>query len=181
MFASICKSTTQYNCAYLFPPVSAPVHLVRPPCAIDLGFFHPHHLDLPPSHSRGPILTIMKEIPFTPPLPNVPPAQDFSKLGFVYITVLGLANQTVLHTGSCRPLATTVNYIFSIAPIVYMALYTHPVSPVGVQLDSETTTQTANTIPNIGSSSPLSGKVPPQSKVGSLSASANSAGQPGPH
>ncbi|KAJ9050054.1 hypothetical protein DSO57_1018055 [Entomophthora muscae] len=33
----------------------------------------------------------MKEIPTTFPPPNVPPAQDFSKLGFVYITVLGLA------------------------------------------------------------------------------------------
>ncbi|KAJ9056936.1 hypothetical protein DSO57_1027378 [Entomophthora muscae] len=63
----------------------------------------------------------MKEIPTAPPLPNVPPAQDFSKLGFVYITVLGLANQVVPHTGSWCPLATAPNYLVCIAPIVYMA------------------------------------------------------------
>ncbi|KAJ9058504.1 hypothetical protein DSO57_1011653 [Entomophthora muscae] len=63
----------------------------------------------------------MKEIPETPPLPNVPPAQDFRKLGFVYIKVLGLANQAVPHTGSWCPLATAVNYLIRIVPIVYMA------------------------------------------------------------
>ncbi|KAJ9067707.1 hypothetical protein DSO57_1036415 [Entomophthora muscae] len=62
----------------------------------------------------------MKEIPSTPPLPSVLSAQDFSKLGFVYITALGLANQVVPHAGSWRPLATAAQ----------------PASPVGVQLDS---------------------------------------------
>ncbi|KAJ9049023.1 hypothetical protein DSO57_1028799 [Entomophthora muscae] len=70
------------------------------------------------------------------PLPTVPPAQDFSKLGFVYITVLGLADQVVPHTGSWRPLATAVNYLIRIAPIVYMAFQAWPASPVGVQPDS---------------------------------------------
>ncbi|KAJ9062914.1 hypothetical protein DSO57_1005716 [Entomophthora muscae] len=78
----------------------------------------------------------MKDIPTTPPLPNAPPTQDFSKLGFVYITVFGLANQVVPHTGSWRPLATALNYLVHIAPIVYMAFQARPASPVGVQPDS---------------------------------------------
>ncbi|KAJ9050386.1 hypothetical protein DSO57_1014827 [Entomophthora muscae] len=78
----------------------------------------------------------MKNIPTAPPLPDAPPAQDFSKLGFVYITVLGLANQVVPYTGSWRPLATALNYLVRIAPIVYMAFQAQPASPVGVQLDS---------------------------------------------
>ncbi|KAJ9055817.1 hypothetical protein DSO57_1039275 [Entomophthora muscae] len=78
----------------------------------------------------------MLEIPPTPPLPTVPPAQDFSKLGFVYITVLGLANQIVPHTGNWQSLATAVNYLARIAPIVYLAFQAWPASPAGVQLDS---------------------------------------------
>ncbi|KAJ9064661.1 hypothetical protein DSO57_1028110 [Entomophthora muscae] len=79
----------------------------------------------------------MKEIPTAPPLPNAPPTQDFSKLGFVYITVLGLANQVVPHTWSWRPLVTALNYLVQIAPIVYMAFQARPASPVGVQPDSD--------------------------------------------
>ncbi|KAJ9074778.1 hypothetical protein DSO57_1003056 [Entomophthora muscae] len=78
----------------------------------------------------------MKDIPTAPPLPDAPPAQDFSKLGFVYITVLGLVDQVVPHTGSWRPLATALNYLVCIAPIVYMAFQAWPASPVGVQPDS---------------------------------------------
>ncbi|KAJ9070165.1 hypothetical protein DSO57_1011324 [Entomophthora muscae] len=78
----------------------------------------------------------MKEIPTAPPLPDAPPTQDFSKLGFVYITVLGLDNQVVPHTGSWRPLATAVNYLVCITPIVYMAFQAWPASPMGVQLES---------------------------------------------
>ncbi|KAJ9065974.1 hypothetical protein DSO57_1014219 [Entomophthora muscae] len=78
----------------------------------------------------------MNEIPTAHPLPNAPPAQDFSKLGFVYITVLGLANQVVSHTGSWCPLATAINYLVCIAPIVYMAFQARPAFLVGVQLDS---------------------------------------------
>ncbi|KAJ9063967.1 hypothetical protein DSO57_1035402 [Entomophthora muscae] len=79
----------------------------------------------------------MKEIPTAPPLPNAPPIQDFSKLGFVYITVLRLADQVVPHTGSWRPLATALNYLVRIASIVYMAFQARPASPVGAQPDSD--------------------------------------------
>ncbi|KAJ9057398.1 hypothetical protein DSO57_1023056 [Entomophthora muscae] len=79
----------------------------------------------------------MKEIPTAPPLPNAPHTQDFSKIDFVYITILGLANQVVPHTGSWRPLATALNYLVQIAPIVYMAFQAWPASPVGAQPDSD--------------------------------------------
>ncbi|KAJ9070247.1 hypothetical protein DSO57_1010286 [Entomophthora muscae] len=78
----------------------------------------------------------MKEIPAALPLSNVPPTQDFSKLGFIYITLLGLVNQVVPHTGSWRPLATAVNYLVCIVPIVYMAFQAQPASTVGAQSDS---------------------------------------------
>ncbi|KAJ9082276.1 hypothetical protein DSO57_1006061 [Entomophthora muscae] len=127
LFASICESTTQYKLAYPYPPGHTPVVLAKPPRALDLEYFHPHHLDLPP---------VMKDIPTAPPLPDAPPAQDFSKLGFVYITVLGLANQVVPHTGSWHPLVTALSYLVRIAPIVYMAFQAQSASPVGVQPDS---------------------------------------------
>ncbi|KAJ9050625.1 hypothetical protein DSO57_1012827 [Entomophthora muscae] len=127
LFASICESTTQYKLAYPYPPGYTPVVLAKPPRALDLENFHPHHLNLPPA---------MKEIPTAPPLPEAPPTQDFSKLGLIYITVLGLANQVVPHTGSWHPLATALNYLVCIAPIVYMAFQAQPASLVGVQPDS---------------------------------------------
>ncbi|KAJ9049050.1 hypothetical protein DSO57_1028664 [Entomophthora muscae] len=127
LFASICESTTQYKLSYPYPPGHTPVVLAKPPCALDLEYFHLHHLDLSPS---------MKDILTAPPLPNAPPTQDFSKLGLVYITVLGLADQVLPHTGSWRPLATALNYLVCIAPIVYMVFQARPASPVGVQPDS---------------------------------------------
>ncbi|KAJ9060606.1 hypothetical protein DSO57_1029045 [Entomophthora muscae] len=69
----------------------------------------------------------MKGTLSTPPLPNVPPAYDFT---------LGLVYQVLPHTRSWHPLATAVNHIFRITPIVYMAFHAQPASPVGVQLDS---------------------------------------------
>ncbi|KAJ9077165.1 hypothetical protein DSO57_1019323 [Entomophthora muscae] len=74
-------------------------------------------------------------ITVTSPLPNVPSFQDFSKLGFVYITVLGLVNQVVPHTESWRLISTAMNYIVRIAPIVYMAFQAQPASPVKVHSD----------------------------------------------
>ncbi|KAJ9068934.1 hypothetical protein DSO57_1023571 [Entomophthora muscae] len=69
----------------------------------------------------------MLEIPTTPSLSTVPPAQDF---------ILGLANQVVPHTGNWQSLATAFNYLARIAPIVYLAFQARPASPAGVQLDS---------------------------------------------
>ncbi|KAJ9066325.1 hypothetical protein DSO57_1010743 [Entomophthora muscae] len=127
LFAFIRESTTQYKLAYPYPHGHTPVVLAKPPRALNLKYFHLHHLDLPPA---------MKDIPTAPPLPNVPPTQDFSKLGFVYITVLGLANHVVPHTGSWRLLTTALNYLVHIAPIVYMAFQAQPASPVEVKQDS---------------------------------------------
>ncbi|KAJ9087057.1 hypothetical protein DSO57_1037009 [Entomophthora muscae] len=136
LFASICESSTQDKLAYLYPPGYTPATSVNPPRTLDLEYFHPHHLDLPPGCAKDTILPSMKEIPTTPPLPNTPSVQDFSKLGFVYITALGLANQVVPHTGIWCPLATAINYLVRITPIVYMAFQVWPASPVGVQSDS---------------------------------------------
>ncbi|KAJ9083949.1 hypothetical protein DSO57_1029220 [Entomophthora muscae] len=112
LFESTWESTTQYDLAYPYPPGYTPAISANPLRALDLERF------------------------LLLPLPNVPPAQDFSKLGFVYITVLGLADQVVPHTGGWRPLATAVNYLVPIAPIVYMAFQDRPASPMGAQLDS---------------------------------------------
>lgn len=136
LFASICKSTTHYKNTYSFPPGSAPITLAKLSRVFNLKFYHPHHLDLPSGHPSVAVPSSMKEIATTPPPPNAPPAQDFSKLGFVYITVLGLANQVMPHTGSWCPLAPAVNYLVRIAPIVYMAFQARPAFPVGVQPDS---------------------------------------------
>ncbi|KAJ9073101.1 hypothetical protein DSO57_1020131 [Entomophthora muscae] len=73
----------------------------------------------------------MMEISSTSLLPNGPPAQEFSKLESIYITGLGLANQAVPHTGSWCPMATAVNYIIWITPIVYMAFQAPPDSAMG--------------------------------------------------
>ncbi|KAJ9054422.1 hypothetical protein DSO57_1014861, partial [Entomophthora muscae] len=73
----------------------------------------------------------MKEIPASSSLPDVPPAQDFSKLGFIYITVLRLANQVMTHTGNLCP-----------GHCCKLSCQDHtncdrPASPVGVQPDSD--------------------------------------------
>ncbi|KAJ9078134.1 hypothetical protein DSO57_1009832 [Entomophthora muscae] len=62
----------------------------------------------------------MLKIPPTPPLPTVPPAQDFS----------------CAPTGNWQSLTTAVNYLARIAPIVYLAFQAQPASPAGVQPDS---------------------------------------------
>ena len=51
---------------------------------------------------------------------GAPSTQNFSKLGVVYIKVLGLANQVVPHTGTWFPWATAVNYLAEIVTIFYM-------------------------------------------------------------
>ncbi|KAJ9065380.1 hypothetical protein DSO57_1020233 [Entomophthora muscae] len=107
MFPFICNSTILYNLMYLLLLATKSYHF-----ALHAG---------DSSYS---------------PLPTVPPAQDFSKLGFIYITVLRLADQVVPHTGSWRSLATVVNYLVRIATIVYLAFQAQPISPAGVQTDS---------------------------------------------
>ncbi|KAJ9056868.1 hypothetical protein DSO57_1028420 [Entomophthora muscae] len=61
----------------------------------------------------------MLEIPPTPPA-----------------NILGLGNQVVPHTGSWCFLATAVNYLVRIAPVVYLAFQARPASPMGAQPDS---------------------------------------------
>ncbi|KAJ9064375.1 hypothetical protein DSO57_1031377 [Entomophthora muscae] len=124
LLTSLCKSTPQYTHTYPFPPGSAPVHPVTPPCTIELEFLYHYHLDLSPGHPRGPILTTMKEMHFNP------------LFWCASCPRLQLANQAMPHTESWRPLATAVNYIVRIVPIVYMAFQARPASPVGVQPDS---------------------------------------------
>ncbi|KAJ9076255.1 hypothetical protein DSO57_1027997 [Entomophthora muscae] len=121
LFASINESTTQYKLAYPYPPSHTPVFLAKPPRALDLEYFYPHHLDLPP---------VMKNIPTAAPLPNAPPTQDFSKLG------IGAGQPSCAPYWELGPLATALNYLVCIAPIVYMAFQVRPASPVGVQPDS---------------------------------------------
>ncbi|KAJ9075377.1 hypothetical protein DSO57_1036724 [Entomophthora muscae] len=90
----------------------------------------------------------MLEIPPTPPLPTVPPVQDF---------ILGLTNQVVPHTGNWQSLATAVNYLARIVPIVYLAFQAWPASPAGVQPDSGMGHDTKLLIENI-SDMPVSTK-----------------------
>ncbi|KAJ9088626.1 hypothetical protein DSO57_1021106 [Entomophthora muscae] len=72
----------------------------------------------------------MKEIPTAPPLPDAPPTQDFSKLG------IGAGQPSHASYWELAPLATALNCLAHIAPIVYMAFQARPASPVGVQTDS---------------------------------------------
>ncbi|KAJ9078121.1 hypothetical protein DSO57_1010053 [Entomophthora muscae] len=124
--ASICESATGYRLANLYPPGYTPATSVDLPPALDLKYFHPHHWDLPPGCAKKTFPTAMKGIPTTPPLPNLPSAQDFSKLGVVYITVLGPAGHVVPRTESWGPLATAANHLVRITLIVYMAFQAQP-------------------------------------------------------
>ncbi|KAJ9071074.1 hypothetical protein DSO57_1000750 [Entomophthora muscae] len=127
LFAFLCESITHYTSTFPFHYVPAPLLLVTHTCALDLEFYHPHHLNLPPGCNKGQIPPTIKEISVTPPLPDALPVNDF---------MLGLANQVVSHTGSWCPWATTVNYLFRIAPIVHMAFQARTASLVGVQPDT---------------------------------------------
>ncbi|KAJ9085939.1 hypothetical protein DSO57_1009265 [Entomophthora muscae] len=63
----MCESTIHYKHAYLFPPGSAPITLVKLSRVLDLEFYHPHYLDLPSGHPRVTVPPSMKEISTTPP------------------------------------------------------------------------------------------------------------------
>ncbi|KAJ9085854.1 hypothetical protein DSO57_1009961 [Entomophthora muscae] len=54
-------------------------------------------------------------------LPLVPSASsyDYSKLGFAYLTMMGLTEQVIHHMGVWRPWATASNYVMQMAPVIY--------------------------------------------------------------
>ncbi|KAJ9089183.1 hypothetical protein DSO57_1015510, partial [Entomophthora muscae] len=67
-----------------------PLLLVPPVYILDKECYNLHHLDFSPLFSYS---NAMQEAPIIPCSQEAPSAQDFSKLGFVYIAVLELANQ----------------------------------------------------------------------------------------
>ncbi|KAJ9073818.1 hypothetical protein DSO57_1012566 [Entomophthora muscae] len=46
---------------------------------------------------------------------------DYSKLGFAYLTMMGLTEQVIPHMGVWRPWATAANYVMRMAPVIYWA------------------------------------------------------------
>ncbi|KAJ9064089.1 hypothetical protein DSO57_1034031 [Entomophthora muscae] len=61
-------------------------------------------------------------------LPLIPSASsyDYSKLGFAYLTMLGLTEQVIPHMGVWRPWATAANYVMWMAPVIYWAFQAQP-------------------------------------------------------
>ncbi|KAJ9070604.1 hypothetical protein DSO57_1006019 [Entomophthora muscae] len=51
---------------------------------------------------------------------------NYNKLGFVYLTMLELAEQVVPHMRVWRPWATAANYVMRMAPIIYWAFQAQP-------------------------------------------------------
>ncbi|KAJ9066627.1 hypothetical protein DSO57_1007701 [Entomophthora muscae] len=90
-----------------------------------------------PCHTWRPAPIAYDGNPIISPSTEALPAQEFSKLGFVYIAIFGLANQDVPHTGGWHPWATAVSYLVRIAWIVYMAFQAWPAAPVGVQPETD--------------------------------------------
>ncbi|KAJ9048813.1 hypothetical protein DSO57_1031102 [Entomophthora muscae] len=122
-----------YSLQYQKPPYSSSLLLAPPEHLPDQDYYHPHHLDLPPWVSYP---SAMQKPQTISPTQVVLSTQDFSKLGFLYITVLGLDNQVVPHTEIWCPWVTAANYLIKIAPIVYMAFQAWPVTPSREQLIS---------------------------------------------
>ncbi|KAJ9063077.1 hypothetical protein DSO57_1004009 [Entomophthora muscae] len=87
LFTSIWESITQYKLAYLYPPGYTPATSLKPPCALDLEYFHPHHLDLPPGYAKEIIPPDMKEIL------TAPPAQRASCSGLQITPIVYMAFQ----------------------------------------------------------------------------------------
>ncbi|KAJ9083902.1 hypothetical protein DSO57_1029831 [Entomophthora muscae] len=61
-------------------------------------------------------------------LPLVPSASlyDYSKLGFAYLTMLGLTEQVIPYMGVWRPWAAGANYVMWMAPVIYWAFQAQP-------------------------------------------------------
>ncbi|KAJ9064528.1 hypothetical protein DSO57_1029616 [Entomophthora muscae] len=61
-------------------------------------------------------------------LPLIPSASsyDYSKLGFSYLTMLGLTEQVIPHMGVWKPWATAANYVMQVAPVIYWAFQAQP-------------------------------------------------------
>ncbi|KAJ9074589.1 hypothetical protein DSO57_1004729 [Entomophthora muscae] len=61
-------------------------------------------------------------------LPLIPSSSsyDYSKLGFAYLTMLGLTEQVIPHMGVWRPWATAANYVMWMAPVIYWAFQAQP-------------------------------------------------------
>ncbi|KAJ9077074.1 hypothetical protein DSO57_1020193 [Entomophthora muscae] len=51
---------------------------------------------------------------------------DYSKLGFAYLTMLGLTEQMISHMRVWRPWATSTNYVMLMAPVIYGAFQAQP-------------------------------------------------------
>lgn len=68
---------------------------------------------------------------------------DNSKLGFVYVTMLGLAEQVIPHMGALRPWATAVSYVMRLAPVMYWAFQARPAA---LHSHPESTSQGHNTV-----------------------------------
>ncbi|KAJ9053851.1 hypothetical protein DSO57_1020294 [Entomophthora muscae] len=66
----------------------------------------------------------------TEELPLVPSASsnNYSKLGFAYLTILGLTEKVIPHMGVWRPWATAANYEMWMSPVIYWAFQAQPFS-----------------------------------------------------
>ncbi|KAJ9048033.1 hypothetical protein DSO57_1039041 [Entomophthora muscae] len=51
---------------------------------------------------------------------------DYSKLGFAYLTMLGLTEQVIPHMKVWRPWAMAANYVMWMAPVIYWAFQARP-------------------------------------------------------
>ncbi|KAJ9087447.1 hypothetical protein DSO57_1033280 [Entomophthora muscae] len=52
--------------------------------------------------------------------------QDYSKIGFIHIAAMGLADQVIPYTNAWHPWVTAANYLVEIATVVYMAFQAQP-------------------------------------------------------
>ncbi|KAJ9087782.1 hypothetical protein DSO57_1029758 [Entomophthora muscae] len=95
-------------------PAPAP-HLSFP------GVLLPHQLAQPsPTMSAA-----TGELPLVPSVSSY----DYSKLGFAYLTMLGLTEKVIPHMRVWRTWATAANYVMWMAPVIYWAFPSTEGSP----------------------------------------------------